>query len=417
MPNKTVAQREKEWAAKITADINAGIDERFGRLEQTIQRLAAGAPPAIAAEGPATNLGPQKRNLENDEQLAPPAKRVSTDTQQRPGNELSQSTFDHSNAPSASKQHIEQTPLSTRSAAQPARLHPSAGFAEFVPVSDPATFVNNYGRAQKAASASRPDSTPWAAWSTAHQMDVPKARNTSSLHNAAHEALYGDRIESQVQQLLASSVHTLARGKVDVKDFPYKYIQRGPEKVNASINSVSMAEHLWGIFRMLHDHKTDPDIKPCLMLHMEQIVEDGREFEWATGVRRWSEETFSRIAEGRMLNGWHSYDEIKRLRMIISQSKPISTHQPPTQKEQSYKRHTQGSQQGYEMLRGSPPCPAYNSTTGCNLNSGHISNGKRMVHICAFCLHNTSAVNPHPEAQCRNKIRLTGSNASASHFQ
>lgn len=136
-----------------------------------------------------------------------------------------------------------------------------------------------------------------------------------------------------------------------------------------------------------------------------------------TGQRELEDGRKKHISEGRLTNGWHSYDEIQRLRMTISQTKPLQAHQASASRDQyNYKRPNQGPQQGSDMLRRGPPCPAYNSSAGCNLNSGHISNGKRMIHVCAFCLHNTSAVNPHPEVQCRNKIRLTGSNTSSSHF-
>lgn len=227
---------------------------------------------------------------------------------------------------------------------------------------------------------------------------------------------YDDSIDSQVKHILATTAHTLGKGNSPPFDFPYKYILRGPEKVKVAINSVTLPEHLWGIFRMIHDPKLSPDIMPALMAHIEHIVEDSREFEWETGVRRWSEEVFSRISEGRLPNGWLSQDEIQRMRMIIAQSKPITTKPLPYTypKENFGKRQAQQNQSQHDILRGGPPCPDYNSATGCTLNLGHIKNGKRLVHVCSFCLHNTSAANTHPEAYCRNKARITGSN---NHFQ
>lgn len=185
--------------------------------------------------------------------------------------------------------------------------------------------------------------------------------------------------------------------------------------MKATINSVTLPEHLWGIFRIIHDPKTDSDIKPCLMVHIEQIIEDAREFEWETGVRRWSEEVFSRITEGRLLNGWLSYDEIQRMRMVIAQSKPIVSRPQAQFSRNNYNRPQSNQlQSSQDILKGGPPCPDYNSATGCTLNSGHIKQGKRLVHVCSFCLHHTSATNTHPEIYCRNKVRLTGSN---NHFQ
>lgn len=178
----------------------------------------------------------------------------------------------------------------------------------------------------------------WAAWSTAyeHLATAPSASSAaSSLPFSVHNISYNEAVDSQVKQILATTVHNLGKGNNQPYDFPYKYILRGPKKIKASINSVTLPEHLWGIFRMIHDPKTNPDTKPCLIVHVEQIVEDAREYEWETGVRRWSEEVFSRISEGRLVNGWHSTDEIQGIRMIMAQSKPLAarTHQQTQQRD------------------------------------------------------------------------------------
>lgn len=60
-----------------------------------------------------------------------------------------------------------------------------------------------------------------------------------------------------------------------------------------------------------------------------------------------------------------------------------------------------------DMLKGGPPCRDFNSTNGCSLPLGHLRAGKKMIHICSFCLNNTSAANPNSEAECRNKLRYT----------
>lgn len=154
------------------------------------------------------------------------------------------------------------------------------------------------------------------------------------------------------------------------------------------------------------------------MVHVEQIVEDAREYEWETGVRRWSEEVFSRITEGRLVYGWHSTDDIQRMRMILAQSKPLTnrTYAQNNQRDNFGRRPTSQhqAQPSNEILRGGPPCPEYNSATGCTLKSGHIKDGKRFIQVCLFCLHNTSAPNAHPEVYCRNKVRLA---SSSHHFQ
>lgn len=56
-----------------------------------------------------------------------------------------------------------------------------------------------------------------------------------------------------------------------------------------------------------------------------------------------------------------------------------------------------------DHLRGGPPCANYNSQKGCPLPSGHVHNGKKLMHICAFCLFDSATARPHPEFYCRNR--------------
>lgn len=94
-------------------------------------------------------------------------------------------------------------------------------------------------------------------------------------------------VDSQVHQIRVSSVHNLAKGNVQAGVFPFKHtdVLRGPEKRQAQINTVSLSEHLWGMFRIVDDPKVDTSIKPELMRHMQQIVEDEQEFDWEMGIR------------------------------------------------------------------------------------------------------------------------------------
>lgn len=433
MPNKrkTVQEREQELAQRIMEDVNAGMDARFARFEHLFERLAP--PPEepavrqIPPPDPAVTRS-KKRAADQQPQPGSPSPKVSrsaTNNQNR-SNIHSTSRGNHELAQPQS----EQTPARpTRQSLQATPRHPLDGFAEQARSADQQGFAEQGIPAshRQQSDPLRPSTTlrpprvqtsvsdSWAAWSSAHNQHEPSSRY-HSLPTSVHEVPLNHSVDAQVQQLLASTVHNLGKGNTPPYDFPYKYILRGPEKIKASINSVTLPEHLWGIFRIIHDPKTLSDTKPCLMAHIEQIVEDAREYEWDTGVRRWSEEVFSRISEGRLASGWHATDEIQRLRMILAQSKPMTTR-PNTQNQQRdvfNRRQPSQSQPQADILKGGPPCPDYNSTAGCSLKSGHIKDGKRLVHICAFCLHNTSATNTHSEAHCRNKVRLTG---GYHHFQ
>lgn len=313
-----------------------------------------------------------------------------------------------------------QTPLtSQRQSQQATPRHPSDHFPEHSnhhPRTDQRFHHNNFSEKDSVSDSqnytlprhNKGISSSWAAFSTAHNNPTTAAPSAYTRPLSTHAPGFYDDVNAQVKHLLATTAHNLGKGNSPPYDFHYEYILRGPEKIKATINSVTLPEHLWVIFRIIHDVKTDPDLKPCLMIHIEQIVEDAREFEWEAGVRRWSE-VFSRVTEGRLLNGWHSYDEIQRMRMVIAQSKSIVS-QPHAQfnSRNTYNNNTYNrtqrhqSQPSQEILKGGPPCPEYNSATGCTLNSGHIKHGKRLVHVCSFCLQHTSAANTHPEVYCRN---------------
>lgn len=419
MPNKrkTVQQREEELAQRIMEDVNTGMDARFARFEELFERLAP--TPTAPARVQLPPIEPvvtrsKKRAAEQDPQpaSAPRPAKVSKQTPKETFQRVSHSTSDD-NSPSVEPQPTQTPGLVRRQSSLATPRHPANSFAERpapewvhdLPDSGPQPDVRSSSQANRGTGISN----TWAAWTTAHN-------NPASLPTSTHDLSCDDSVNSQVKQILATTVHNLCKGNNHPFDFPFKYILRGPEKIKATINSVTLPEHLWGIFRMIHDPKTNPDTKPCLMLHVEQLVEDAREYEWETGVRRWSEEVFSRIAEGRLSSGWHSTDEIQRMRMILGQSKPLSARSLNYMAQRDYGRkppaHTQSQPQN-EIMKGGPPCPDFNAPGGCVLKSGHVKDGKRFVHICSFCLYNTSAANPHSEAHCRNKLRLT---SGSHHF-
>lgn len=256
----------------------------------------------------------------------------------------------------------------------------------------------------------RPDPIPsvnnnnhWEAW-----LSAPAQRDGAfrppvpqDMHRAPMDATH---VESQVQQILASTAHSLSRGTVKF-DYPFKYISRGAEKKKLSLNQVTLAEHLWGILRMVKDEKTDPSLIRPLLAHLEDVIEDSCDFEWAR-VRRWSEEVFCLVSEKRLPEGWASATKIQMLRMSMARLEVNMFQQhkdQPARRQQTYQNY---QSQAPEPPKGGPPCQAYNSPAGCSLPAGHFTNGRRMSHVCSFCLVNSSAAYTHPEAQCRNKIRF-----------
>lgn len=205
-----------------------------------------------------------------------------------------------------------------------------------------------------------------------------------------------------MRNILATTAHHLSSGNSKPGLYPHKFVVRGPEKKRIPLNNVSLAEHLWGILCIVKDPKTDPRIKPCLLAHLEDVIEDACDFVWPA-VRRWSEETFSLIAENRIQNGWYSSHRIQLLRVSMSRTDNAKINfdfDPLSQRKQ------QPSAPQNDALKGGPPCPAFNSQAGCSLQSGHTVGGRRMLHKCSYCLLQCSTGYQHSEASCRNKAKF-----------
>lgn len=168
---------------------------------------------------------------------------------------------------------------------------------------------------------------------------------------------------------------------------------------------------------MIKDPVVPAKIKPSLYSHMEEIVEDAATYDWQTAVRVWSEEVFTMIAEGQLTDGWADHQKIQMLRMTISRASTAKISPSPTYQNnaQTGPRQTpSATSQPNDSLRGGSPCINYNSPQGCQFQSGHYVSGKKLLHICAFCLWNAATPHPHPECYCRNKQRF---NAQAqAHF-
>lgn len=168
-----------------------------------------------------------------------------------------------------------------------------------------------------------------------------------------------------------------------------------------TVNSINLQEHLWGITRMIRDDTIPQHVKPYLYLHLEDVIEDACDYEWHSAVCPWSEECFGLVAEKRL--NWEDSARVQLLRMSMSRT---STARVAQNREQGnpQPRPRQGYQQpSYDQLRGGPPCTDFNSDRGCQLQSGHMVAGRRMIHICAYCLTNTASLNTHPEVRCRTK--------------
>lgn len=285
-------------SARVTDNFRRELDDRFAGFERMLQQFAP-QNPAPADTAPSQT---GKRPAEDDLPLHPRAHRPANDIE---NNMLSDNV------------HSSLTD-STRTAGQSAAQTPAITIAHDSmrpPTSRPEVARPPFGNVNNN---NNNNTATWTAWQAIQQpfssrrCGFPGSPGGASSHKEPS-------LEDQVRYIMEATPHQLT-GKQPTGGFPfpYKYVTRGPEKRRLSFNTVTLAEHIWGIFRMLDDECTDPTIKPFLMAHMKEVAEDACEYKWSTHVRRWSEEVFNMIAEKRLPEGWNSTARIQNLRTGMS---------------------------------------------------------------------------------------------------
>lgn len=348
------------------------LDSRFGRFERALERIAgpdsAQQPPAVAPEPQLPAQTPTITHRENEP--APQPKAVP-----QAGNP--HSTF--MEMPDPPLRTLERTPSLTQYQ-QESRQRMRQ------PVASAASGINN-------------NNTAWEQWMSTNKPIAAYQSAASATPFNTKEA-YDAVIDAQVRHIMENAPHQL-KGTVPRGKFPFNYLTRGPEKRKLSFNKLTLPEHIFGIFGMIEDPEVDPGIKPNLIAHMREVAEDSCKFEWSTNLRRWSEEVFNLVAERRLPEGWNSTARIQNLRTGISRADGarLASHKD------SYNNNSRQYNTNHQPdnLRGGPPCQDFNSSAVCPLQSGHMIQGKRQIHVCAYCLANTAAVHPHSEAHCRTR--------------
>lgn len=380
--------------ARVTDQFNQQLDARFARLELAFERGTA-APPT---QEPNPSTRNEKRPADNQpESDVPPSKRPANNNVSDL-HEPSQSSF--------------------------------VDFADNCPAGPARTLIPGAHSAPRSAMTSRDSASTsgvnnnnptWKAWTLAserahQQSGLAMASRPSRAQAYDMSAMYDHDMDAQVRHILEGTPHQL-KGNVPVGIFPFKYVTRGPEKKKLSFNSLSLPEHILGMFRILDDDRVDPSVKPDILNHMREVAEDACEFDWSGHVRRWSEEVFDLVAEGRLVGGWSAHAKIQNLctgmsrvdsaRMSAPRDNTANTNRKPAAAASQHENFRSGHQS--EVFKGGPPCPQFNSSQGCHLPSGHMANGKKQIHVCSYCLVNTAAAHPHSESHCRTKQRHTSS--------
>lgn len=392
---KTIRQQCAEDMADFQDKITAAFTAKFDRLEQVMSAMA---------ERTATPLRPALNTAEVQAQVHITPSSSAADAQNK------DPTPSQPPPPPSSVSFIDNSQSLPQHQPASRRTPPQLDLTSRIGNEATALTHNNNSEASPAWIISQA-----LASKQGPNLSVPPPQPTS-----ATGFQYDEEMEAKVNHILTSTAHQLAAGAGKNGIFPHKHVSRGPDRKRPTFNMLSLSEHVWGIFMIIKEKKIPNDIKPCLYNHIQNIMEDTCVFDWPTAVRPWSEEIFSQVDEGRL--SWHDVPTIQMLRMSMSRAAVAKIDQPvgaparyPTPQDQSQKNTRQydrgnskstQNQGQVDILKGGPPCDFYNSAQGCTLSSGHFVKGQRMIHVCRYCLYNTSASHQHSEVHCRNKGRF-----------
>lgn len=184
--------------------------------------------------------------------------------------------------------------------------------------------------------------------------------------------------------------------------YAHTFIFRGPRREATGMGELSIEEYLHGFFLLIRETK-DPDALNMLSLHFEHILEDSKKYPWQN-VRAWSEDVLFKIHTNSLK--WSDQYKIDFLRSEDSHS-GVKTHlAAPTPGTSSHS--APAGQSAFAIptnlvkFKAGPPCRNYNKGQ-CGVQSHHVYNNHRQLHICAWCVTNKCIFAPHGEWECRSK--------------
>ena len=187
--------------------------------------------------------------------------------------------------------------------------------------------------------------------------------------------------------------------------FPYELVHRGDTGKKIKKGEASREEYVLGLIR-LSTHPSFPtaDIK-ALTIHQATIARDNCKLPWQL-VRRYSEEIFSQIADGRLPQGWKETGAIDLIRIeTIAMSNMDGNETGSTSK---YTGRTAGDpKKQFDKASMGTPCIVWNrESSNCDKaqkGEKHGSGAQTYVHICGFCAYVRRVVANHPEHKCYSK--------------
>ena len=161
-------------------------------------------------------------------------------------------------------------------------------------------------------------------------------------------------------------------------------------------------EYVLGLIRL----ETCPDFPAsaleALTAHQADIAQDNCKLPWPI-VRRYSEEVFTRIADGRIPRGWQNEVAISNVRLETIAMSSIQTTEPA----HTHSKHSKDPRNPYIKDTMGTPCTVWNrDPDACDKAAKGETHGEppqKYAHICGYCANVRQISAAHPEQRCYSK--------------
>lgn len=187
--------------------------------------------------------------------------------------------------------------------------------------------------------------------------------------------------------------------------FPFEMVERGEEGKRIKKGDASKDEYTLGLIRLQSEPGFPRDSVPELFQHLEWVLQDNCVIPWPV-VRRYSEDIFTRIADGRLPKGWKDPVALQGVRL---EALAIMQHLPQTATQSKYPSQKTPAEprNPYDKATVGIPCSVWNRDTDrCNKaerGESHSIGTIKYAHICGYCANVRHIVASHPESKCYSK--------------
>ena len=196
----------------------------------------------------------------------------------------------------------------------------------------------------------------------------------------------------------------LKKGSADGFVFPYQLVDRGDLGKKIKKGESTREEYVLGLIRLSKHPKFPAADVQALAAHQAIIARDNCKLPWQL-VRRYSEEIFAQIADGRLPGGWSDTGAIDLIRIETIAMSNIGEYETTNTKYNS--RSAGDPKKQYDKASMGTPCIVWNKeASNCDKaqkGEKHGSGAQTYAHICGFCAYVRRVAANHPEHKCYSK--------------